>query len=108
MIDESQLERRAQLIAAGIGLAVLGLIAVLVALSEGASIGFAVFALGLTFVALFVLLVRFLVRRALASRPPPPPPPQSIALQGGRRIQRGDSRDGVAAGVRPVLRLPAP
>ena len=87
MIDETRVERRAQLIAAAIGLVVLAVIAVVVALGEGAAIGFAVFALGLTFVALFVLLVRFRVRRALASRPQPPPPNRTArrSQQSGRQ-----------------------
>jgi membrane protein implicated in regulation of membrane protease activity len=87
VIDETQVERRAQLIAAIAGLLVLATIAALVASSEGLGIGLAVFALGLTFVALFVLLVRFLVRRALASRPKPPPPNRTA-----RRSQQSSAR----------------
>ncbi len=84
MEEASSAERKVQVVAGLIGLAVAGAIAVIVGVNAGFSAGLAVFFLSWTFVAIFVLVVRFAFRR-FSPAPTAPEPPSTSAKANPRR-----------------------
>lgn len=91
MQEVTSAERRVMLGAAVLGLALAAALAYAVAAREGVAIGLAVFFLSWTFVALFVLLARYLFSRLVAPASPPPPvpgPDAQIRSSSGRRLRR--------------------
>lgn len=88
MEEVSPAERKAQLIAGAVGLAVAGAIAIFVGVSSGLGAGLAVFFLSWTFVAILMLVVRFAFRRLSPARAAPDPPATPAKPDSGSRPKR--------------------
>ncbi len=88
MEEVSPAERKVQLVAGLAGLSVAGVVAIFVGVNAGLGAGLAVFFLSWTFVAIFVLVVRFAFRRFSPAPPAPPAPSSSTKTDSGGRPRR--------------------